>query len=330
MNISLGILSILLFIVCSENTFAYEKIVGPWTTGPLVSPNGKTIPKGYTNVQPYYSISQSNTIYNDHWRRVPAPFSETSCPNIELIQGLAKRLDIETDIPYEFNKSMGQAGKGWDDITMKLGYQLIDSIKNSAIPNLRVWLQEKFPSGRYQHLSPYKEGTDATGDGTYQTSIGGTFQQTYRMSDGRYLIAYLSLVYRLPAKTKVVGFNTYGGGFGTNGTVEPGNKVFIDLAFEYTLTQNWVSAIDIIFNSQDKTTFQGIPGLNADKTIATVGDGKERLLSLVPAIEYNFNSHWGIIAGTWFVYAGRNQDDFAAFSVSINYYGRSPLIDDSL
>ena len=67
---------------------------------------------------------------------------------------------------------------------------------------------------------------------------------------------------------------------------------------EYSLTRNWVLAMDVVYEHDGSTHVYG-PGFNANS-------GTAHTWSLAPAIEYNFNSRVGVIAGAKLTVAGRN------------------------
>ena len=54
--------------------------------------------------------------------------------------------------------------------------------------------------------------------------------------------------------------------------------------------------------------------------IAPIGAPEGWQLSLAPAIEYNFNENWGVIAGPWFTVAGKNSSAFIVGMLAINIY----------
>jgi hypothetical protein len=117
----------------------------------------------------------------------------------------------------------------------------------------------------------------------------------------------------------VHGFNTYGGGFGTQGRVLPGNILQAIVSFEFTLSQNWVFAIDNVYTHTNATHFYGVLGTTAEGVSASVGGPSSEQFSFAPAIEYNFSANLGIAAGCWFTAWGRNSTEFRSGVVNIDY-----------
>jgi hypothetical protein len=79
--------------------------------------------------------------------------------------------------------------------------------------------------------------------------------------DHHWLSTTFSAQYTVNTPVNVHGFNTYGGGFGTNGKALPGNSFQGIASFELTLNKNWVLALDNVYTHTDETQFFGIPGI---------------------------------------------------------------------
>jgi hypothetical protein len=214
-------------------------------------------------------------------------------------------------------------------------------------PNFRIAVIELFPTGRYQNLNPNAYATDATGSGSYQTSIGLNFDLlTQFKGTSHYLKASGSITATLPSTTKVQGLSIYGGDAKTNGYINPGSSIALDLAAEYTLTQNWVAVIETNLLAQKASDFTGNIGDNiasfkafiknstrAEKMASnhirpsrhnifygdTVGSGNMYLLVLAPALEYNISDSLGLTAGVVVSLEGRNSPYFFDAMLEVNY-----------
>lgn len=309
------------FSISISAAAATNGITDPWMVGPLLAPSGHTIPKGHVNVEPYLFVTDSYGVYNNHWKSVSTPSTTTISPTLILSLGVTNWMDVQAAIPYQWNIERGEDSAGFGDASVTLGFQALNAVQSSWWrPDLRLSISEAFPSGRYKNLSTTKRGTDAHGAGSFQTSFGANFQKLNRLPNGKYLRTRLSFVYTIPSSARVSGVNAYGGVAGTEGRVHPGNKFTTDLAFEYTLTQHWVPAVDIAFTTTDKSSFSGDPGLMANGLPAKVGHDTADGLSFAPALEYNFSANLGVIGGVWFTAYGRNSSDFDAAVLAVNYY----------
>ncbi len=288
--------------------FTHAVMASPWFTGPLLAPNGITIPPGHFNFEPYGFY----TIYPEQFRN----FEATSILTI----GVTSFLDFQASAPYDFSWNRGQYGQGIGDSSLGFGIQVLRQHENSWIPDLRVTIQELFPTGKFDHLNPKKFGTDQTGSGSYQTSIGLNFQRLTEFHDQHYLRSRLSVVAATAGDVTVSGLNTFGGDQETHGKVSPGNSYSVDVAFEYTLTEHWVPVFEMLFVNSGSTNFVGNPGFTPGGTVRSVGGRGGSQGSLAPAIEYNFNSNLGIIAGVWFSITGPHPAEFISNTIAINYY----------
>lgn len=304
----------------NANASSAPLIQGPWMTGPLLAPSGNTIPKNNLNVETYLFGTDNNGVYNSRSKVVPVPATTIISPSVILSYGLTNWMDITLSVPYDFKERQGRSFNGIGDTGIVFGFQALRSKAGSWLPNLRLTIEELFPSGRYENLDPNNLGVDAIGAGSYQTSFGADFQQLHQFENEKYLSTRLALLYTIPNSTHVNGFNSYGGGFDTNGTVDPGNVFSTDLGFEYTLTQNWVPAFDVLYTNSRSTHFNGVTGVATTglPAINTVPSGDQ--ISLAPALEYNFSAKLGIIGGVWFSVYGKNSEKFTSSVVALNYY----------
>ena len=82
---------------------------------------------------------------------------------------------------------------------------------------------------------------------------------------------------------------------------------------EFSLTDHWALATDIVASVFQKDRFRG-------KTKKTVGYPPIIQFSASPAIEYNWNNHLGVIAGSWFTFAGKNYYSFAGLVGSATFF----------
>ena len=308
---------LLLFLICAALS---AKNFTPWFTGSLLSLPGHVVGDKNTNWQPYLYYTDDFGIYDQKWRKQAGPSVRTVNAQLLITRGFGNWFDVKIEPQMFVKHESGQTSTRFGDFPLILGFQALNQKPGSWIPDLRIILKETFPSGNYNNLNPKKNGTDISGSGSYETAIGFNFQRLDHLWGIHYLRSRLNFVYTVPAPTHVNNFNTYGGGFGTNGTVYPGNIFTGILAFEFNLNQNWVFAIDLMELYGNRTRFSGKPGVGLDGLPATVGSGSSDTLSLAPALEYNFSKALGIIGGVWFSVRGRNAEDFISYVLSVNYF----------
>lgn len=89
---------------------------------------------------------------------------------------------------------------------------------------------------------------------------------------------------------------------------------------EYTPTRHVVLALDIGFQTINAMQFSGISGVAVNSEQAVIGKGYGNLLTMAPAVEYNFTQHVGLIAGPWFRLRGRNTTEFFGVVAALYFF----------
>ncbi|MFI5333973.1 MAG: hypothetical protein ACHQT8_02255 [Chlamydiales bacterium] len=291
-----------------------------WSTGTLLSPFAYVTPKGYIDVEPMLFVTRTNGRYDRNWRAQDAPKAVNVNALLVVQIGITDRIDFQIIPDAFYNHIQGTSSTNFGDLPLGFDFQLLSEKKGEWWPAIKFSIIEIFPTGKYQRLDPKKNGTDVTGLGAYATVPFLVFSKRVNLPKPYSLNTYFTLEYLFAPPVHVRGYNTYGGGFGTRGTVRPGNIFTAILSGELNLTKNWVLVLDIQNIYGNKSSFSGKHGKNADGTRASVGAPSFNELTLAPAIEYNFSAKWGVIAGAWFAIAGRNTERFAGGTIAINWY----------
>jgi hypothetical protein len=300
-------------------TINEQSHAGPWFTGPLLAPAGHTIPRGHSNLEIYGFYTINEGVYNRNWKLIHTPRSKSFVGNPIFSHGITDRLDVQYSVPYVYNSNQGATHQGLGDTSALLGYQALEQKDSRWRPDLRVVVQEIIPTGRFETLDPLNNGADATGLGSYQTGIAFNFQNLQSFKD-HYLRTRLSLNYLIPSRVTVRGLSSFGGTPQTLGSVNPGDLFTVDLATEFTLTQNWVAVMEAYYASRNPTSFRGFIGNDATGMLANLGHGDIDEITLAPAIEYNFSGNVGVIVGPWFTVAGRDTTNFISYVAALNIY----------
>lgn len=298
------------FQVCFGLTNPYPKDL-PWFTGPLFTPSPRVIKVGHFNLEPYLIWVENTAEYGKNWKAKSIPKFYELNPQWVLKVGLTERMNSTCIIQSVHNRTQGVSGSGFGDFPLGIEYQLFEE-KEGQIP-VKLTLQEIFPTGRYQKLNSAKLGTDTTGLGAYTTAIAITFGKLFHFSNDHYLSTRANLTLTLPSTVYVKGANAYGGDCTTKGRVFPGSSFSFYLGGEYSLTANWVLALDLIGEFTAKCHFRG-------RSLKPVGIPSSAIFSAAPGIEYNWNKSVGVIVGSWFSIAGRNTNRFGGAMGAINLY----------
>ncbi|MBS0586212.1 MAG: hypothetical protein JSR76_07975 [Verrucomicrobia bacterium] len=288
-----------------------KKMFNPWYTGPLLTPSAHVAPYHTLSVQPYIYYINNYAKFNKHGH-------SHHIPNFEVVQialapaqvGITHWMDIAVVAQGLWQHQKGEGYMNWGDTSVSIGFGLVKETPYN--PAFKIVFKEVFPTGKYQNFSTHKAAVEGTGAGSYQTTFSANVSKVVWWLTEHPMGLRLSLNYTLPSHVHVNGFNSYGGGPGTHGTVKPGSSIAVDFGYEYSFTQRWVAALDIAYTYNWKTRFSGT-------TTATVGGPFNDQLSLAPALEYNPTPNLGFLTGLWFSVWGRNSFNFLSEIISVTY-----------
>ena len=151
---------------------------------------------------------------------------------------------------------------------------------------------------------------DGLGAGAYTTSLAVHSQYYLWMPNGRILRTRLNIAYAMSDSVDVADTSVYGTSQGFRGRADPGDTFSIYSAWEYSVTRNWVLALDVFYQHDASTRIRGTD-------LVTVNGAPERVpfeaesgsawrFGLAPALEYNWTSRVGVIFGARWFAAGHN------------------------
>ena len=295
----------------SETFIEEELTYAPWFTGPLLAPTPINMDPKHPAIEPSVTFFDFYGIYTANWRTQVQDAIWAINPLIDFQFGITDSLGIETLVSFISNFQKGQTFSDFQDTIVLFGYQLANDIKGSWVPDIRIDLQETFPTGHYQRLSPGKQRLEATGFGSFQTGPVLVMRKLFHIASHSLSLLW-SVNYLFPSSVHVSGFNTYGGGYGTKGKVTPGQNLTAYFSGEYSINQRWVLAFDTEFFYQKKSRFHGKNGTTTTGEIASTGLPSSVQLSFAPEIEYNLSPSSGLLMGIWGSIAGKNAPAFAA------------------
>jgi hypothetical protein len=292
----------------------------PWYTGPLVTPSSSMVDPGQCVVQPYIFINDNYQRFNSERERISLESTQVQLKGLFVVQfGLTHSLDITLTPSGGGQWQAHQSGGGFADLPITLGFLV--NPQSLYVPKIKFTITETFPTGRYQHLNTNGLALSGFGGGSYQTQFGLVFGKVVNWASKHPINSRLFVGYNIPTPVSVKEFNSYGGGFGTDATVRPGNTLAVDLGLEVSLNQRWVAAMDFVYTASDRTKFHGNPGTTTKggAEAAPLGGPSNDNFSLAPALEYNWNDSLGILAGIQFSVYGRNSFNFVSGQIS-GYY----------
>jgi hypothetical protein len=293
-----------------------------WWTGPLLAPSAATLPHGHWLVEPYVYDLITYGHFDRHGTLRSTGAAHTFGSQTYIEYGLVDRFTLGL-IPrfglHESSAGQDASGVVVGDITLQGAYGLTQFRRGSWVPTTSLVLGETFPTGKYDELNGRTDG--ALGTGAHSTTLS-LYSQTYIwMPNGRILRTRLDLSYQVSQWASVRGESVYGTSGGFDGRTRPGPSFVGDLAFEYSMTRNWVLAADIDWEHDGSTRVEGSYAQTAPPAVPSYlvrESGSGDLLYLAPAIEYNWSARMGVIAGARIAAWGRNATATATPVAAIN------------
>lgn len=288
-----------------------------WWTGPLLAANAATMPPGHVLFEPYLFDVITTGHFDSDGKRHSGPYEHDLGSLSYLLYGLVDRVSVGIIPHFGYNEPAGEpnsSGVGVGDLTLQAAYGLMQFQDGHRTPDLSVVLQETLPTGAYDRLT---HPSDGFGAGAYTTSLALYSQQYFWMPNGRILRARLNLTYAVSSSVDVRDQSVYGTPDGFSGRAYPGNSFNADAAAEYSLTRNWVLALDVVYQHNGSTRVSGTvvgagpPGFQSSS-------GASYSIGFAPAIEYNWTARVGAILGVRIIEIGRNTAATVTPAIALN------------
>ncbi len=277
-----------------------------WWTGPMLANNASTLPRGHFLVEPY--------LYDEI-----SPHTNGFGSLTYIEYGLVNRFTIGLIPTFGYNKSsdgLSSSGVGVGDVTVLAQYRLTQFHEHHKVPTISLMLQETFPSGKYDQLGA--RPSDGLGAGAYTTTLALNSQTYFWMPNGRILRMRLNATQSLSTYANVAGVSVYGTSSGFQGHAKPGASTFVDAAWEYSLTRNWVLALDATYRHTANTRITGQDPAQSPPNIQ-LNSGSSDAVGFAPALEYNWKPTIGVLVGTRIIALGHNTPTTITPAVAINY-----------
>jgi hypothetical protein len=249
-------------------------------TGPMLASNAETIPKGHFYTEPYFFDVISG---GDHHPGSSGYYQ----------YGLLDNFTIGVQPAFATDTNRPGSGMTIGDFKLLSQLRLTHFTPEHRIPSVAVVLQEVIPTGRYDRLGPSQEGH---GSGSFATEVGVNVQHIFLLKNDRLLRARFNFLQRFPHGADVEDRSVYGTGPGFRGHARPGARTTLIAAVEYSLTREWVLALDVIRESTRATT---VRGRYDGGPLVKQRFPSSHYLGFAPAIEYNVSDRTGILLGVW-------------------------------
>lgn len=274
-----------------------------WWTGPIVAAGAATLPQGHALIEPYvYDVITRGRYDSDgNYRSTDTVHSYGSLTY--MLYGVTDGFTAGVIPTFGFNdldSGPDSSGIGVGDVTLQAQWRLSQFREGRRVPTSSLVLQQTLPTGKYDQLGT--RPSDGLGAGAYTTSLAVHSQYYLWMPNGRILRTRLNVAYAFSDNVDVADTSVYGTPQGFRGRAEPGDTFSIYSAWEYSVTHNWVLAVDAFYQHDSSTSIRG----DAQGVPFSADSGSAWRFGLAPAIEYNFNSRIGVIVGARWFAAGSN------------------------
>jgi hypothetical protein len=292
-----------------------------WWTGPMLAPSAAMLPQGHMLIEPYLYDVMSDGRFDMNGTRHASEREHDIGSLSYILYGLTDRVSVGLIPRFGFNEPAAAPNSsrvGVGDLSLQAGYGLTRFQDGRLIPAISVVIDETLPTGRYERLA---RASDGFGAGAYTTGLSIYSQDYLWMPNGRILRVRLDLTYSMSSSAGVHDVSVYGTASGFRGRAFPGDSFTADAAGEYSVTRNWVLALDIVYEHDASTHVSG--SLPSAAGAPGVTDFRARsksryTLGLAPAIEYNWNSRVGLLVGVRMFVAGRNATASVTPAIALN------------
>lgn len=282
-----------------------------WWTGPMLANSAETLPPGHFLIEPYlYDVHSSHT--------------DGFGSRAYVLYGLVDNLTVGLIPIIGYNKAddgRSSSRIGWGDIALQAQYRLTEFHEGSWFPTIAIQLQEALPIGRYDRLG--NRPGDGFGSGVYATTLALNSQTYFWMPNGRILRMRFNVSETFPGRASVQGVSVYGTGEGFRGHARPGNSLYVDASWEYSLTRRWVLALDATYSHNSNTHVSGQDVMHSGGALPwpdiQLDSGSSEAFGLAPAVEYSWTSNLGVLLGTRVILGNRSTVATVTPAVAVNW-----------
>jgi Putative MetA-pathway of phenol degradation len=305
-------------------TYAEDATVGKqaledaWWTGPILAASASTLPQGHFLIEPYLYDLISRANFDADGDRHDVPDTHFFGSQTYLLYGLLDRVSVGLIPRFGFRDvASGSDSDGIrvGDLSVQAQYRLTEF--NGVVPTTSIVMQATLPTGQHDDLGD--RPSNGMGSGAYSMALGLYSQYFFWMPNGRILRTRLNVSQTFSDEADVRDVSVYGTSDGFDGRAQPGDSFVAIAAAEYSVTRNWVLALDVQYQHDSSTRVSGemqtagTPAMAVRQTFPS-----SESWSVAPAIEYNFNGNVGIIVGAICTIAGRNTNANVIPVVAVN------------
>ncbi len=270
-------------------------------TGPLLASTAETLPQGHVYTEPYVFDVISGGQHNVG----SSGFYQYGLFNNYTI-GVQPFISLGTH-KYDRNVAIG-------DFKLLSQLRVSHFTPEHRVPSVAIVMNLVLPTGKVDKLGALKQGH---GSGSFAPEIGINVQQYFLLDNGHLLRARFNFLKNFPLRSSVSDRSVYGTLPGFQGHARPGSKTTLVGAVEYSVTREWVLALDV---ERDQWGRAVTAGRNADGTLVNQTSPRSSDVGFAPAIEYNWSARAGAIFGLWIVPKGHNTQSSVTPAIAIQRF----------
>lgn len=255
-------------------------------TGPLLASNAETLPKGHFYTEPYFFDGISG---GDHHPGTSGFYQ----------YGLADSWTVGVQPFFGLGTQRYNRDVSIGDFKLLSQVRLNHFTAEHRAPSVAIVTNLKLPTGKSDHLRELKNGH---GSGSFAPEVGINVQQYFLLKNGRLLRGRINVLKDFALRHDVSGRSVYGTTADFKGHARPGSKTTLIVGAEYSLTREWVLALDVERDQWGRTKVSGRDG----NGLVQQSSEKSWNVGVAPAVEYNWSDRAGAIFGIWIVPKGHN------------------------
>ncbi len=256
-------------------------------TGPMLASTPETLPRGHFYTEPYFF----DVIARGDHHPGSSGFYQ---------YGLLNNLTVGIQPAFATATNRLDRGMAIGDFKLLSQVRISHFTADHRVPSIALVFNEVLPTGKDDNLGPAEEGH---GSGAFATEIGINAQYYFLLKNGRLLRARINVLQRFPYRTDVTGRSVYGTDAAFRGHAKPGTRTTLIGAVEYSLTKEWVLALDVEADFAGRTN---VVGRESGGPLISTNSPASRDVGFAPAIEYNMSPSTGVLLGLWIIPKGHN------------------------
>jgi len=271
-------------------------------TGPLLASTAETLPQGHFYTEPYFFDVMTGGDHNPG----SSGFYQYGLLNNYTV-GVQPFFSLGTQ---RYNRSVAIG-----DFKIVTQVRVSHFTAKHRVPSVAIVMNLVVPTGKDDRLAALKQGH---GSGSFAPEIGINAQQYFLLGNGRLLRARINILKNFPLRHEVSGRSVFGTDADFHGHAKPGSKTAVVVGAEYSLTKEWVLALDVERDQWGRTIVAG-----RDTTTGAMVkhvSPESWNIGFAPAVEYNWSDRAGIIAGVWIVPKGHHTQSSVTPAIAIQRF----------